>query len=190
VQRAVQRFAIDRDADELRRALWRAIPAFRNDPFGGVEVEELLQRIMATWQKISNEADIYPAVLEGRQQRDDMPFHVQRVTRAVLHWADRIAEGRLADDPAPAWPSPEEIAHDYHVSRATAYRILARRDDAEYVVLVIARAIQRQTVRQLVAQGRSKAAARRLLQRRPALIGAWHQAPPPRPRRMRRRKVG
>jgi hypothetical protein len=179
VQRAVRKFSIDGDEDALASTLWAGIPAFAMDSFGGPDARAAAHLVRERWRDISNDRDTYPAVLAGRAQRRNMPFDVKGVTKLVLQWADNLVEERNPDDGPMGWPTAAEIARAYGVSRATAYRLL-HATDLDEPLAIHARAIRRKTVKQLVANGRTLAAARNLLDRRPELVGDHAAAPAPR----------
>lgn len=178
VQRAVRRFGRDRNETRLAYELRLAVPGLVADPLGDLTAREVARLVRQRWQEISNRRDLYRALLEGRAQRTDMPFDVKLVSRAALSWLDNLVDDRAADDAPRQDPTAAEVAVAYGVSRATAYRLL-RTNDLEQMLAIYGRAIRRKTVKALVARGRSVAAARRLLDRRPELIGQASRLPPP-----------
>lgn len=192
IRRAVQRYADHRDRNTLAMELWRGIPALAESATDWEKAWRVAQLIAGRWQRISNEADIWPSVLEGRPPRRDMPFDVERVTRAATRWLDRLARGLSPEaqpDPTP-WPNPEELVLEYGVSRATAYRMLAARNDPDRMLAMVGRAIRRRSVAELVARGRTRAAARRLLDRHPNLVGDTSEASAPRSARSAGSRTG
>lgn len=119
--------------------------------------------------------------MAGRAQRTDMPFDVKGVTKLALQWVDNLVDNRHPDARSTGGPTAAEVARAYGVSRATAYRLLHVTELDELLATYV-RAIRRKTVRQLVARGRTPAAARKLLDRRPELVGDHAAAPAPRGR--------
>jgi len=177
----VRQYARDQRPERLAATLRTTVPAFSN-PFGALEAAGIARLVERKWREVSNRRDYWAAVLEGRPQHTDMPFDVPRVARAAMEWIDRTALGTTPDDETMNLESVAAFARFWGISRATAYRCLARSDDLEYVATIFGRAQRRRAVRHLVASGRSLAAARRLLDRHPELVGNVSAAPPARMR--------
>jgi hypothetical protein len=183
MERAIAVYAEDGDLQRLAASIRAGVSALRDDPFGAVEAEEVARLVNRRWQILSNHDQTLRAFAAGRLPTFDSPLDLGRVLRAAVSWADRIVEGELADALPPARATPEELMMTWGISRATAYRVFSRPQDAAYGLRIWVRARRRQAVAQLVAGGRSKAAARRLVHRHPELIADPSAAPTPRSRR-------
>lgn len=183
IERAIAVYAKDGDERRMAASLHAGTSAFRDDPFGAVEAAEVARLVGKRWQILSNADQTFRAFAAGRLPTYDAQLDVARVMQAAVGWADRIVDGDLADALPPQRARPEELMAMWGISRATAYRVLGKPREPGYGLRAWIRAQRRHAVAQLVASGRTKAAARRLLHRHPELIADLTAAPKRRVRR-------